>query len=410
MAGPLAHLKVLDLSRVLAGPWAGQILGDLGADVIKIEHPARGDDTRGWGPPFLKDGEGRETADAAYFLSTNRNKRSLALDIADPRGAEIVRRLAAQSDVVLENFKVGGLKKYGLDYEAMRAVKPDLVYCSITGFGQEGPRAARAGYDFMIQGMAGLMSITGLPDGVPGGGPIKVGVALSDIMTGLYAVIGILAALAHRDRTGEGQQVDMALFDVTLASLANQATNYLVSGKPPQRLGNAHPNIVPYEAFRAKDDWMILAIGNDVQFKKFCEVAGAPELAQDPRFAANAARVHNRAALTPRCGRDDRGAAPGLVARYPGRGRRALWSDQHAGPRLRRRAGRPARLEGRAAARGGWDGTRRCLPYPFVTHAAALRAGPAASGPTHHGGAARTPKLIRGGVGSAARKWYCLNC
>jgi crotonobetainyl-CoA:carnitine CoA-transferase CaiB-like acyl-CoA transferase len=300
MAGPLAHLKVLDLSRVLAGPWAGQILGDLGADVIKIEHPARGDDTRGWGPPFLKDGEGRETADAAYFLSTNRNKRSLALDIADPRGAEIVRRLAAQSDVVLENFKVGGLKKYGLDYEAMRAVKPDLVYCSITGFGQEGPRAARAGYDFMIQGMAGLMSITGLPDGVPGGGPIKVGVALSDIMTGLYAVIGILAALAHRDRTGEGQQVDMALFDVTLASLANQATNYLVSGKPPQRLGNAHPNIVPYEAFRAKDDWMILAIGNDVQFKKFCEVAGAPELAQDPRFAANAARVHNRAALTPR--------------------------------------------------------------------------------------------------------------
>ena len=291
MAGPLAHLKVLDLSRVLAGPWAGQILGDLGADVIKIEHPARGDDTRGWGPPFLKDGEGRETADAAYFLSTNRNKRSLALDIADPRGAEIVRRLAAQSDVVLENFKVGGLKKYGLDYEAMR---------SITGFGQEGPRAARAGYDFMIQGMAGLMSITGLPDGVPGVGPIKVGVALSDIMTGLYAVIGILAALAHRDRTGEGQQVDMALFDVTLASLANQATNYLVSGKPPQRLGNAHPNIVPYEAFRAKDDWMILAIGNDVQFKKFCEVAGAPELAQDPRFAANAARVHNRAALTPR--------------------------------------------------------------------------------------------------------------
>jgi glutaryl-CoA transferase len=300
MAGPLAHLKVLDLSRVLAGPWAGQILGDLGADVIKIEHPARGDDTRGWGPPFLKDGEGRETADAAYFLSTNRNKRSLALDIADPRGAEIVRRLAAQSDVVLENFKVDGLKKYGLDYEAMRAVKPDLVYCSITGFGQEGPRAARAGYDFMIQGMAGLMSITGLPDGVPGGGPIKVGVALSDIMTGLYAVIGILAALAHRDRTGEGQQVDMALFDVTLASLANQATNYLISGKPPQRLGNAHPNIVPYEAFRAKDDWMILAIGNDVQFKKFCEVAGAPELAQDPRFAANAARVHNRAALTPR--------------------------------------------------------------------------------------------------------------
>jgi crotonobetainyl-CoA:carnitine CoA-transferase CaiB-like acyl-CoA transferase len=300
MAAPLSHLKVLDLSRVLAGPWAGQILGDLGADVIKVEHPGRGDDTRGWGPPFLKDGEGRETGDAAYFLSTNRNKRSVALDIADPKGAEIVRRLAARSDVVIENFKVGGLKKYGLDYETLRAVKPDLVYCSITGFGQEGPRAAQAGYDFMIQGMAGLMSITGLPDGVPGGGPVKVGVALSDIMTGLYAVIGILAALAHRDRTGEGQQVDMALFDVTLASLANQATNYLVSGRPPQRLGNAHPNIVPYEAFRAKDHWMILAVGNDGQFRKFCEVAGAPELAQDPRFATNAARVRNRAELTPR--------------------------------------------------------------------------------------------------------------
>jgi crotonobetainyl-CoA:carnitine CoA-transferase CaiB-like acyl-CoA transferase len=300
MAGPLAHLKVLDLSRVLAGPWAGQILGDLGADVIKVEHPVRGDDTRGWGPPFIKDEEGRETGDAAYFLSTNRNKRSVALDIATAEGAEIVRRLAAQSDVVIENFKVGGLKKYGLDYASLRAVKPDLVYCSITGFGQEGPRAAQAGYDFMIQGMAGLMSVTGLPDGVPGGGPVKVGVALSDIMTGLYAVIGILAALAHRDRTGEGQQVDMALFDVTLAALANQAANYLVGGRAPDRLGNAHPNIVPYEAFRTADGWMILAVGNDGQFRKFCEVAGAPELADDPRFATNAGRVRHRDALTPR--------------------------------------------------------------------------------------------------------------
>ena len=300
MAGPLAHLKVLDLSRVLAGPWAGQILGDLGADVIKVEHPVRGDDTRGWGPPFLKDGEGRETGDAAYFLSTNRNKRSVALDIADPKGAEIVRKLAAQSDVVIENFKVDGLRKYGLDYDSLRVVKPDLVYCSITGFGQEGPRATQAGYDFMIQGMAGLMSITGLPDDVPGGGPVKVGVAVSDIMTGLYAVIGILAALAHRDRTGEGQHVDMALFDVTLAALANQAANYLVGGRAPGRLGNAHPNLVPYEAFRTADGWMILAVGNDGQFRRFCEIAGAPGLADDPRFSTNAGRVRHRALLTPR--------------------------------------------------------------------------------------------------------------
>lgn len=299
MGGPLSHLCVLDLSRVLAGPWASQILADLGAEVIKIEHPGRGDDTRGWGPPFLKDGEGRETADAAYFLSTNRNKKSVAIDIADPAGAALVRRLAAKADVVLENFKVGGLKKYGLDYDGLRAVKPDLVYCSITGFGQEGPRARQAGYDFMIQGLAGLMSITGQPDERPGGGPVKVGVALSDVMTGLYAVIGILAALAHRDRTGEGQHIDMALFDVTLAALANQAANYLVGGKAPGRLGNAHPNIVPYEAFRTADGWMILAVGNDGQFRRFCEVAGCTGLADDPRFATNAARVRHRALLVP---------------------------------------------------------------------------------------------------------------
>nr|WP_295836857.1 CaiB/BaiF CoA-transferase family protein [uncultured Azospirillum sp.] len=290
MAGPLSHIRVLELSRVLAGPWSAQTLADLGADVIKVERPGAGDDTRAWGPPWAGD-------QSAYFLSTNRGKRSITIDFERPEGQELVRKLAAQADVVIENFKVGGLVKYGLDYDSLKAVNPRLVYCSITGFGQTGPYRNRAGYDFMIQGMGGLMSITGQPDGEPGGGPVKVGVAVTDIFTGLYATIGIMGALAHRDRTGEGQQVDLALLDVQVAVLANQAMNCLVGGKAPQRLGNAHPNIVPYQAFATRDGYIILAVGNDGQFAKFCTVAGRPDLAKDERYATNPARVANRKEL-----------------------------------------------------------------------------------------------------------------
>lgn len=295
----LSHLRVLDLSRVLAGPWAGQILGDLGAEVIKVERPGAGDDTRTWGPPWLRDAEGADTTDAAYFLCTNRNKKSVTIDFTRPEGQQLVRDLAARSDVVLENFKVGGLVAYGLDYASLKAVNPRLVYCSITGFGQTGPYAPRAGYDFLIQGLGGLMSVTGRPDGEPGGGPMKVGVALTDIMTGLYAATAILAALAHRDRTGEGQHVDMALLDVQIACLANQTMNFLHGGKAPGRLGNAHPNVVPYQDFPTADGHMILAVGNDRQFAKLCEVMGHAEWGRDERFATNAARVKHRAELIP---------------------------------------------------------------------------------------------------------------
>jgi crotonobetainyl-CoA:carnitine CoA-transferase CaiB-like acyl-CoA transferase len=302
-AGALAGLRVLDLSRVLAGPWASQLLGDLGAEVIKVEKPGTngkgGDDTRGWGPPWLGDGEGKPTTDAAYFLCTNRNKRSLTVDITRPEGQAIVRELAAQSDVVLENFKVGGLKAYGLDYASLSAINPRLIYCSITGFGQDGPYAARAGYDFLIQGMGGLMSVTGRAEGEDGAGPQKVGVALTDILTGLYAGNAILAALVHREKSGEGQHIDLALLDVQVACLANQAMNYLVSGKAPRRMGNGHPNIVPYQDFPTADGDMILAIGNDGQFARFCEIAGHAEWSGDLRFATNAARVRHRAELIP---------------------------------------------------------------------------------------------------------------
>ncbi|TWI51593.1 formyl-CoA transferase [Pseudoduganella flava] len=297
--GALAHLRVLDLSRVLAGPWCSQNLADLGADVIKIERPGAGDDTRAWGPPYAKDADGRDTKEAAYYLSANRNKRSVTLDISTPEGQQIVRELASQSDVVLENYKVGQLKRYGLDYESLREVKPDLVYCSVTGFGQDGPYAHRAGYDFLIQGMGGLMSVTGERDDLPGGGPQKAGVALTDLMTGMYATIAILAALAHRDRTGEGQYIDMALLDVQVAMLANQGSNYLNSGKPPKRWGNAHPNIVPYQTFACADGHIIVATGNDGQYQKFVEAGGRPELAGDPRFATNPLRVQNRDVLVP---------------------------------------------------------------------------------------------------------------
>jgi crotonobetainyl-CoA:carnitine CoA-transferase CaiB-like acyl-CoA transferase len=297
--GALAGLRVLDLSRVLAGPWASQLLGDLGADVIKVEKPGSGDDTRGWGPPWLTDGAGQATTDAAYFLCTNRNKRSLTVDITQAAGQQIVRELAAQADVVLENFKVGGLKAYGLDYENLAALNPRLVYCSITGFGQDGPYAARAGYDFLIQGMGGLMSVTGRAEGEEGAGPQKVGVALTDILTGLYATIAIQAALAHREKSGTGQHIDLALLDVQVACLANQAMNYLVSGQAPRRMGNGHPNIVPYQDFPTADGDMILAIGNDGQFARFCDIAGHAEWARDERFASNAGRVKHRAELLP---------------------------------------------------------------------------------------------------------------
>ncbi|MGH8434802.1 MAG: CaiB/BaiF CoA transferase family protein [Pseudomonas sp.] len=299
MPGALSHLRVLDLSRVLAGPWAGQILADLGAEVIKIERPGNGDDTRAWGPPFLKDANGENTSEAAYYLSANRNKQSVTLDFTQPEGQRIVRELAAKSDILLENFKVGGLAAYGLDYAALKAINPRLIYCSITGFGQYGPYAKRAGYDFMIQGLGGLMSLTGRPDDEAGGGPVKVGVALTDILTGLYSTVAVLAALAHREQGGSGQHIDMALLDVQVACLANQAMNYLTTGTPPRRLGNAHPNIVPYQDFPTADGDFILTVGNDGQFRKFCEVAGHPEWADDARFATNKLRVANRAVLIP---------------------------------------------------------------------------------------------------------------
>ena len=293
MSGPLSNIRVLDLTRVLAGPWATQMLADFGAEVIKIEKPGEGDDTRGWGPPFLKHADGGN-GDAAYFLSANRGKQSVCIDMATQDGQKLIRALAEKSDVVIENFKVGGLKKYGLDYDSLKAVNPKLIYCSITGFGQDGPYAARAGYDFMIQGMAGSMSITGEPDGQP----MKSGVAYADIFTGLHAVIGITAALFHRERTGVGQFLDLALLDSQVAVLANQASNYLVGGKVPGRLGNAHPNIVPYQTFETADGHIIMAVGNDRQFKEYCNIIGVPDLPDDEHYKTNRARVENRVALT----------------------------------------------------------------------------------------------------------------
>lgn len=299
MPGALSSIRVLDLSRVLAGPWAGQVLADLGAEVIKIERPGVGDDTRHWGPPFLKDARGNDTSEAAYYLSANRNKQSITLDFTRPEGQQLIRDLVARSDVLLENFKVGGLAAYGLDCASLKAVNPRLIYCSITGFGQTGPYAGRAGYDFLIQGMGGLMSLTGRAEGEAGAGPLKVGVALTDILTGLYAAVAVLAALYHRERSGVGQYIDLALLDVQVACLGNQALNYLTTGRPPYQLGNAHPNIVPYQDFPAADGNFILTVGNDEQFRSFCEVAGHLEWSLDVRFATNQARVVHRDALIP---------------------------------------------------------------------------------------------------------------
>lgn len=297
--GALDGIRVLDLSRVLAGPWCTQTLADLGAEVIKIERPGSGDDTRGWGPPFLKDQAGHDTAEAAYYLGTNRNKRSVTIDIAHPEGQALVRRLVDGCDVMIENFKVGDMARYGLDAATLRAARPRLVYCSITGFGQTGPYRDRAGYDYAVQGMGGLMSVTGERDDLPGGGPQKVGVAVADLFTGMYATVAILAALRHRDASGQGQVIDMALLDTQVAMLANLGANYLVTRQPPKRAGNAHQNIVPYQVFEVADGHLILAVGNDGQFEKFCAVAGCPELAADPRFAKNADRVRHRATLVP---------------------------------------------------------------------------------------------------------------
>jgi crotonobetainyl-CoA:carnitine CoA-transferase CaiB-like acyl-CoA transferase len=297
--GPLAGIKVLDLSRILAGPWATQCLADFGAIVWKIEKPGSGDDTRHWGPPWIADGKGKATADSAYFASTNRGKLSLAIDFTKPAGQQLIRSLALCADVLIENFKVGTLAKYDLGYDSLKGVNPRLIYCSISAYGQDGPSAAEPGYDAMIQAISGLMSVTGVPDGEPGAGPIKVGVAVSDLITGLYAANAITAALVEREQSGRGEFIDLALLDTQVAALANQALNYLVTGKPPGRRGTAHPNIVPYQAFRTKDSWLMLAVGNDRQYEVFCTVAGKPTLAKDKRFRSNAGRVANREALVP---------------------------------------------------------------------------------------------------------------
>ena len=298
MAGPLSHIRVLDLSRVLAGPWAGQNLADLGAEVIKVERPKFGDDSRTYGPPWVKDRCGRDTRDSAYFTSANRGKKSITLNISKAEGQELVRQLARISDVLIENYKYGDLARYGLAYEDLKQINPRLIYCSVTGFGQTGPYREHPGYDFMIQGMGGMMSVTGEPDGAPGGGPQRAGVPVADIITGMYATIAISAAIAHRAETGVGQQLDLALLDSQIALLAYQNTNYFATGKAPKRIGNLHPNIVPYQPFKTADGNVILACGNDNLFRKFCEAAGCTELAEDPRFAGNGQRVENRGELT----------------------------------------------------------------------------------------------------------------
>ena len=293
----LTGIKVLDLSRVLAGPWCTQMLADLGADVVKIERPIVGDDTRHWGPPFLKDSEGNASNQASYYAACNRNKRSVTIDMAQPEGQALIRQMAAEADVLVENFKVGGLKQYGLDYDSLKAVNPRLIYCSVTGFGQTGPYAERAGYDLMVQAMSGLMSITGHADGEPGGGPLKVGVAVIDVFTGLYAANAVQAALLARQSTGEGQHIDMALLDVAMAVLANQASGFLATGKAPSRAGNIHPSLAPYQDFPSKDGNVLLAIGNDGQFARYCEAIGHGDWARDARFATNTSRVQHRAEL-----------------------------------------------------------------------------------------------------------------
>ena len=288
--GPLDGIRVLDLTRILAGPSSTQLLGDYGADIVKVERPGKGDDTRAWGPPYVRDADGNDTSESAYYMAANRNKRSIALDMATPEGADTIRQLATKCDIVVENFKTGGLKKYGLDYASLKAINPSLIYCSITGFGQTGPNAGLAGYDLMAQGYGGIMSLTGEPDGAP----MKVGVGITDVMCGMYAATAILAALRHRDQTGEGQYIDIGLVDTQVAWLINEGSNYLASGEVPKRRGNQHPNIVPYQVFEVSDGHLIIAVGNDAQFVKFCAAIGHPTLAQDPRYTVNIDRITNR--------------------------------------------------------------------------------------------------------------------
>ena len=299
MAGPLSHIKVLDLSRILAGPWSGQVLADLGADVIKVERPGVGDDTRSWGPPFLKDRDGNETREAGYYLACNRGKRSITVDLNSTEGQRIIRELAAQSDILLENYKVGTLAKFGLAYDDLKKINPGLIYCSVTGFGQTGPKADNAAYDFMIQAMGGLMSVTGERDDLPGGGPQKVGVPIVDLMTGMYTSVAVLAALARRAQSGLGDYIDIGMLDVMVGSIANQGMNYLISGKTPRRAGNKHPNIQPQDVFACADGYIVLVVGNDGQFAKFCHVIGRPEWTSDERFASNGNRVRHQAELLP---------------------------------------------------------------------------------------------------------------
>ena len=389
MAGPLSHIRVLDLSRIMAGPWAGQILADLGADVVKVERPGAGDDTRGWGPPFLKDKAGRDTSDAGYFLSVNRGKRSIAVDLADAEGQGIVRALAARADIVLENFKAGALAKYGLGYQDLGAINPALIYCSITGFGQSGPRRDQAAYDFMIQGMSGLMSVTGEADGKPGAGPQKVGVPIVDIMTGMYAAIAVLAALARRQVSGQGEHVDIGMLDVGASFLANQAMNYLISGRAPRRAGNAHPNIQPQDVFATRDGHLVLAVGNDDQFARFCDVLQRPDIARG-RTVSDQCRprpqqcdpdaVARRAAGAPR--------ARSLGARVRTRGC-ALRADQHRAGGFRRRADQASRNADRDRASGGGRRPAGGIADAVQARSALARAPAAAARRAHRGNSAR---------------------
>lgn len=385
----LDGIRVLDLSRILAGPWCTQNLADLGADVIKIERPGVGDDTRAWGPPFLKDGNGVDTNESAYYLSANRNKRSVEADMATPQGAALIRELAAVSDILVENFKVGGLAKYGLDYASLKAINPRLIYCSITGFGQDGPFAQRPGYDFMIQGMGGLMSITGERDDLPGGGPQKAGVAVTDIVTGMYATVAILAALQERHRSGLGQHLDIALLDSHVALLANQNSNYFNSGVAPTRAGNAHQNVVPYQVFAASDGHLIVATGNESQYRAYCKAIGAPELGDDPRFATNRLRVANRELLVElladimRQGRRDdwiaKLEAVGVPCGPINNIAQAFAHPQTQARQLRRDLPHP----------GGWRGAGDGQPAAVLGLPRGVPTRAAAAGPAHRGGAAR---------------------
>ncbi len=364
--GPLAGIKVLDLTRVLAGPWASQLLADYGADVIKIEEPAGGDDSRKWGPPWLEDASGAATGESAYFLSTNRGKRSVTLDLAHPEGARLAGELARQSDVLLENFKVGGLARYGLGYQTLAAVNPGLIYCSITGFGQDGPDAAKPGYDAMIQAMGGLMSVTGLTDGEPGAGPQKVGVAVSDLMAGMYAATAVLAALHERERSGLGQYIDLSLLDTQVSWLANQSMNYLLTGEAPRRLGSAHPSITPYQPFASADGFVMLAVGNDRQFASFCRAAGLAELAADARFATSAARVAHRTELGACLIPTDEDAHHRRVGAHARGGAGAVRADQRHRAGLRRAAGAAPPAAPRAAPSAGRHGARGAQPRALL--------------------------------------------